>query len=334
MGLGPGFRSRAVALDSLRVVFTPAPIAAAGSEPAGRATTASRGDAASTPDGSLKAERGSDERGDLISVGRARPSSSTGLVENGLDLVRLAIRRADGSTENASVAVLLVLSRIGQRQQHILVLGGGARSAGSECVGTPGRQRYVVDRDLRRVGDGRRIGHAERNAGRRSAHAAVATGLLGVAVACSVVAVASAMPNGTFSGCWAPTSAFGRGAKSGSGMLRAGSAAMIVSGVSFSGSGACASATCGISARFAFSRRHDGDARKVAALGGRGRLQVRRFTSLGLGAGAAAVSTSALSSASSSPPPKKADRNPPDFLVLPPALASSMAGAPAPLRAL
>ncbi len=54
IAFGPGLRSWTEALASLCVVFTPAPIACTGSIPAGRVAMASRGDAASTPEGSLK----------------------------------------------------------------------------------------------------------------------------------------------------------------------------------------------------------------------------------------------------------------------------------------
>ena len=153
-------------------------------------------------------------------------------------------------------------------------------------------------------------------------------------VGCSawLVALASATPNGTVSGVGGvctPTSAFGRGAAPGSGTERAGSAAMIVSGVSFFGSSASCgssgvSATAGTSVRCAFSGETMAMPGFDAAAG--------FIAAFGFGAGV--IATSAESSSSSSPPPKKAARKPPDLWVVPPALASSIFGVPLDLRAL
>ena len=135
--------------------------------------------------------------------------------------------------------------------------------------------------------------------------------------------MASATPNGTVSGVSTPTSAFGRGAKAGSGIERAGSAAMIVSGVCAGSSGA-ASATIGMSARWAWSGG-------TMAIAGAVALATAVGLTTFLGAGAA-LSVSASSSASSAPPPNRAASRLVDFLPLPPALASSILGVPLDLR--
>ena len=117
------------------------------------------------------------------------------------------------------------------------------------------------------------------------------------------------MPNGMLSGAMqprpfrhasaAPTSTWGRGAKAGSGMSRAGSAAMMVSGVSSTASVDRACCGSGIG-EFG---RNDAD---VA-----GRLRSRRQPERCCRRTAA---LSPLSSSSSAPPPKSAESSPPDLL--------------------
>ena len=169
MALGPGFRSRAVARfcasssrqrRSRRLT-----------EPAGRATTASRGDAASAPDGSLKAERGSDKVKDATWYASAAlpswalASSSTALTASGL-----LSGRALGSAEKASAWRCRVQPY--PPAPSARPAGRRSQSRRQRIVGAPCRQRYIVDSDLGRVRGGRircgrRIGHAERHVRRR-----------------------------------------------------------------------------------------------------------------------------------------------------------------------